>query len=147
MDRVEPRPGGMTVLRLFLKTGDAVIVGDFQHAEPAGLRRRHLMVAMVMSALCVRCQSSISPVVHLVDVIAGEDQGSFGRFGFDALEILKDGVGGALVPVRMHPLHGRNDFDVLAQSRARGCSSRRGCGGSVRGICTVLGLRFDVRRS
>ena len=54
-------------------------------------------------------------VVHLVDVVAGEDQGMLGRFGLDALDVLEDGVGGALVPVLVHPLHGRNDFDVLAQ--------------------------------
>ena len=38
-----------------------------------------------------------------------------GRFGLDALEILIDGVGGALVPVLADALHGRDDFDVLAK--------------------------------
>jgi hypothetical protein len=36
-------------------------------------------------------------------------------FGFDALEILEDGVRRALVPVVVHALHGRQDFDVFAQ--------------------------------
>ena len=54
-------------------------------------------------------------IIHLVDVIAGQDEGKVGSLGFDALEILEHGVGRPLVPVLMHPLHGRNHLDVLAQ--------------------------------
>ena len=73
------------------------------------------MVAMVMSASCCAMPVEHLAVVHLVDVVAGEDQDVLGRFGLDALEILEDGVGGALVPVLVDALHGRNDFDVFAQ--------------------------------
>ena len=55
------------------------------------------------------------PVVHLVDVIAREDQHVLGLLGADRVNVLVDGVGGAQVPVLAHPLHGRQDLDELAQ--------------------------------
>ena len=73
------------------------------------------MVAMVMSASLLPVPVHHLVVVHLIDVIAGEDQRLLGRFGLDALEVLEDGVGGALVPVLVDPLHGRDHFDVFAQ--------------------------------
>ena len=57
-------------------------------------------------------------VVHLVDVIAGEDENVLRLLGADGIDVLVDGVGGAHVPVLADALHGRQDFDELAQFAA-----------------------------
>ena len=54
-------------------------------------------------------------VVHLVDVVAGEDEDMLGLLGADGVDVLVNGVGGAHVPVRADALHGRQDLDELAQ--------------------------------
>ena len=97
------------------------------------------MVATVMSASCPAVPVQHLVVVHLVDVVAREDQGLFRRFGLDALKILKYRVRRPLVPVLVHALHGRQHFDVFAQLRRKECSSRRARAGSGPATCTVLG--------
>ena len=37
-------------------------------------------------------------IVHLVDVVAGEDEDMLRFFGADGIDVLKDGVGRALIP-------------------------------------------------
>ena len=53
-------------------------------------------------------------VIHLVDVVAGEDEHVFGLLGADGIDVLIDRVGRPHVPVLADPLHGRQDFDELA---------------------------------
>ena len=57
-------------------------------------------------------------VIHLVDVVAGEDEHVLGLLGADGVDVLVDGVGGALIPVVAHALHGRQDLDELAHLAA-----------------------------
>ncbi len=54
-------------------------------------------------------------VVHLVDVIAREDEHVLGLLRADRVNVLVDRVGCALIPLVAHPLHGRQHFDELAQ--------------------------------
>ncbi len=54
-------------------------------------------------------------VVHLVDVVAGEDDDVLRLFGADGVDVLVDGVGGALVPGLGDALHGGKDLDELAE--------------------------------
>ncbi len=69
-------------------------------------------------------------VVHLVDVVAGEDEDVLGLLGADGVDVLVDGVGGALVPGLGDALHGGQDLDELAQLVGDDrCPSLRGCGG------------------
>ena len=89
---------------------------------------------MVISARLVRCHVQHVAVVHLVDVIAGQDQDGFGRFGLDALEILENRVGGALVPVRMHAFHGGNHLDILAQFRGQNVPAVADVAGQFQGF-------------
>ena len=57
-------------------------------------------------------------VVHLVDVVAGEDQGVAGAGLLDRVDVLVDGVGRPLVPVLGDPLLRRDDLDVLVELAA-----------------------------
>src|ERR1700677_853574 len=54
-------------------------------------------------------------VVHLVDVVAGEDEDVFRLFGANGVDVLIDGVGGTGIPVLADALHGRKNFDEFAQ--------------------------------
>jgi hypothetical protein len=53
-------------------------------------------------------------VIHFVDVIAGEDEDVFGLLGADGINVLINGVGGALIPLVADPLHGGKHFDELS---------------------------------
>jgi hypothetical protein len=54
-------------------------------------------------------------IVHLVDVIAGEDDDVLGFFGADGVDVLVDGIGGALIPRLGDALHRREYLDELAE--------------------------------
>src|SRR5258707_2973134 len=57
-------------------------------------------------------------VIHFVDVVAGEDEHVFGLLGANGIYVLIDRVGRPHVPVLADPLHGRQDFDELADFTA-----------------------------
>ena len=54
-------------------------------------------------------------VIHLVDVVAGQDQGVARGGLLDRVDVLVDRVGGPLVPVVGDPLLGRDHLDVLVE--------------------------------
>ena len=54
-------------------------------------------------------------VVHLVDVVARQDDDPARPLALEGVEVLVDGVGGAEVPVLADALLGRQDLDELAQ--------------------------------
>ena len=57
------------------------------------------------------------PVIHLVDVVAGQDQHLLRALGLQEVEVLEDGVGGAPVPAAHHDLLGRHAVDEFPQVR------------------------------
>src|SRR6202035_5761307 len=57
-------------------------------------------------------------VIHFVDVIAGKNDDVLGLLGADRINILIDRIGGALIPLIAHPLHGRQDFHELSNLSA-----------------------------
>jgi len=58
-------------------------------------------------------------VVHLVDVIAGENQDVLGLFGADGIDVLINGVGRALIPLIADALHGRQHFNKFTDLAAQ----------------------------
>jgi len=77
------------------------------------------MVATVTSAPESPCCLEHAAVVHLVDVIAGEDEDEFRALAADGVDILVDGVGGALIPLLRDAHLRREDLDVIAEARER----------------------------
>jgi hypothetical protein len=62
-------------------------------------------------------------VVHFVDVIARENEDVFGALAADGIDVLIDGVGGALIPL-LGDAHLRGqDFDVIAEAGDGGPAS------------------------
>ena len=56
-------------------------------------------------------------VVHLVNLIARQDEDLIGRLSQNALRVLKHGIRCAVIPAFTGLFHGGDDFDVLAQFR------------------------------
>ena len=53
-------------------------------------------------------------VVHLVDMVAGQDDDELRAVALDDVDVLKDRVGRALVPLRLRDaLRGRQDVEAL----------------------------------
>ena len=73
------------------------------------------MVASVAVGAALLMETQHPGVVHLVDVIARQDDEVARTLADDRVEVLVDGVGRALVPVLADPLLGRQDLDELAQ--------------------------------
>ena len=82
------------------------------------------------------------PVVHLIDVVAGEDQDLLGTLALQQGEVLVDGVGGAPVPAADHDLLGRHGIDELPQVRMHDVPG--GPEVLVQGETAVLGEDVDA---
>ena len=72
-------------------------------------------VARVTSALRFLVVLQHAAVIHLVDVVAAEDDHVLGLFAADGIDVLIDRIRGAHVPVGAGALHGRQQFKELAQ--------------------------------
>ena len=105
-------------LRLFLEAQHPVVVVDFHDAEAGHLAGIDLDGGQghVGAGLVVPLQHQA--VIHLVDVVAGEDQHVLGLLRPDRVNVLIHRVGGALVPLIAYPLHRRQHFDELAHLAA-----------------------------
>ena len=94
--------------------GDHVLLVDVHHAEAGGLHARHLEAADGDVGVLVDVLLQHQLVVHLVDVVAGEDDHELGRVVGDDVEVLVDRVGGALVPLGLgDALGGGEDVEAL----------------------------------
>ena len=106
------------LLGLLLEADDPAVVVHLQHAELAGghggRHPDHRDGEAGLAGLVVFPQPA---VVHLVDVVPGQQQDGLGLGDVDEGEVLPDGVGGALVPVVAHLHLGRHLLDELVQPR------------------------------
>ena len=87
---------------------------DMHDAEAGRLHARHFEAAdgHVGAGIDVLAQHHL--VVHLVDVVAGQHHDVVGAVALDDVDVLVDGVGGAVVPLRLrHALAGRQDVEAL----------------------------------
>ena len=101
--------------RLLEEVGDAVLLVGLEDAELADLAQRHRDGAHREVGVPLQVEADHLPVVHLVDVVAGEDQDVPRLLLLDGVDVLVERVGGALVPVLVDPLLGRQHVHVLVQ--------------------------------
>ena len=76
---------------------------------------RHLDASPASRPRSVPMEPQHLRVVHLVDVVARQDDDVARRFAGDRVEVLEDGIGGAEIPVLADALLWRQDLDELAQ--------------------------------
>ena len=104
--------------RLLQKALDAVLVVDLHDAEVGAFAQRRGDAADGQIGLVVQVCLDHVAIVHFVNMVAGQDENVF-RIGFlDAVNVLVNGVGRALVPVLVDALLGRQHVDVLLELAA-----------------------------
>src|SRR5271170_150995 len=108
---------------LFFEADDAPVFIGFDDAETAGsfLRRNFESGdGNVRTGFDVLLEHLL--IIHLVDVVAGKNEDEIGLLGADGIDVLIDGVGGALIPV-LGDAHLRSEhFDEIAVAHQRGPS-------------------------
>ncbi len=100
--------------RFLQEVDDAVVGVDIHHPEAGGLRPRHLQAAHghVRAGLDMLHQHGL--VIHLVDVVTGQQHDEFGVVALDDIDVLEHRVRGAEVPfVLRHALAGGQDVEAL----------------------------------
>src|ERR1700723_3800424 len=101
----------------FLEADDAPVLVGFEHAETSGGflgRNFEGGDGDVCAGFEMLRQHFL--IIHFVDVIAGEDEDEVGLFRADGIDVLVNGVGGALIPV-LRDAHLRSeDFDEIAMA-------------------------------
>jgi len=110
----------LRVGRLFLETHDSALAVDFEHAEAAGgLGGIHLDDGDgdIGAGGDVLIEHLL--VIHLVDVVAGKNEDEIGAFAADGINILVDGVGGALIPGLRDAHLRRQHLNEIPQSHKR----------------------------
>ena len=58
------------------------------------------------------------PIIHLINMVASQNQGHLGAGTFDGIKILIDGVGGTLIPILAINLLGRDDVNKFIELSA-----------------------------
>ena len=109
-------PGhGRRLGRLLQEAGDAVGVVHGHDAEAAAILDRHFDRGQRDRGVPFLVEAEHLLVVHLVDVVAGQDDDVARFLAHDGVEVLVDGVGRALVPLLADPLLRRQDLDELVE--------------------------------
>src|SRR5580693_2380146 len=105
----------------FLEADDAPVLVGFEHAETSGGflgRDFEGGDGDVCAGFDMLLEHFL--IIHFVDVIAGEDEDEVGLFRADGIDVLVNGVGGALIPV-LRDAHLRSeDFDEIAVAHQQG---------------------------
>ncbi len=103
------------VPRFLQEAGDAIGFVHRHDAEALALFDRHFDRRQRHLRGLIEMEPQHLLVVHLVNVIAGEHHDILRLFADDRVEVLVDGVGGALVPLLADALLRRQDLDELAE--------------------------------
>ncbi|PAV92443.1 hypothetical protein WR25_20465 [Diploscapter pachys] len=100
--------------RLFDEVDDPVGLIDVHHAERDRLHPRNLHAGNRDVGATVAMLLEHHFVIHLVDVIAGQDHHIFDVIGLDDVDVLVDRVGGAFIPLEFaDPLAGGQDVEAF----------------------------------
>ena len=100
---------------LLLEAGDALLLVDGDDAEARAVADRHFDRGEGDRGVPLLVEAEHAGVVHLVDVIAGQDDDVPRALARDRVQVLVDGVRRALVPVLADALLRRQDLDELAE--------------------------------
>jgi hypothetical protein len=113
-----PRGTQLGFFGLFFEAVDAAVFVDVDYAEAEGLGGINLDGSECDIGGGIEMLGHHLAVIHFVDVIAGEDEDMLGLLGAYGINVLINGVGGALIPLVADPLHGGKDLDELSDLAA-----------------------------
>ena len=107
---------GRWILRLLDEVGDEAVRIDRHHAECGGVLARHVDAGDGDFATVLDMIGEREGVVHLVDVVTGQDDDVLAAETLDDVVVLVHGIGGALVPVGLiETLLGGHHIDELVE--------------------------------
>ena len=101
--------------RLLVEADHPVLIVHRQDPEPVGVGNRDLQRRQGRRRLPLDVELEHPGVVHLVDVVARQDDDVARPLTLEGVEVLVDRVGRPQVPVVADPLLRRQDLDELAQ--------------------------------
>ena len=101
--------------RLLEEPGKPILAVDFEHAELTRLFRRDLQHPDGRAGAALAMGAQHLGVVHLVDVVAGEDDQVARFLSGDGVQVLIDRVRGSQVPMLADALLRAEDLHELAQ--------------------------------
>ena len=107
------------MLRLLREFGDAIGVVRGQNAELVGAFQRHVHDADGDVGLALLVIGDHRPVIHLVDVIARQDEHMRRVMRADEVQVLEYRIGGAAIPVRADLLLSGYQFDEFTEFAAQ----------------------------
>ncbi len=107
---------GRRLRRLLLELQDPAPVVHGHHAQRARVGERHVDAGDGHLRARIDVVLEHPAVVHLVDVVAGQDQHVPRGVAPKEIEVLVDGVRGALVPRRLDPLLRRQQLDEFVEA-------------------------------
>ena len=110
---------GRRVFRLLEERDDAVVILDMHDAEAGRFLARHFHAADRHVGALVNVLGQHFLVVHLVDVVAREQNNVFGAVTLDDIDVLVNSVGRAGIPLILsETLACRQDVEPLVAFRA-----------------------------
>ena len=99
------------LFRLLFKFIDGTVLAGIHDAEAGGLLQRNLAHGNGAVGIALLMEAKHGGVVHLIDVVAGQNQHVIGVIALDKGNVLIDGVGRALIPLGVFTLGiGRKDL-------------------------------------
>ena len=98
-----------------LEADDALLLVHLDDAEAVGVGDGHLDRREGHGGAPVLVGAQHLAVVHLVDVVARQDDDVARALPLDGVQVLVDRVGGAQIPVFADPLLGRKELDELVE--------------------------------
>jgi hypothetical protein len=119
-------------LRFLLEREHAILRVDLEDAEAPRLALRDLDRADRELRAALDVLAEHAAVVHLVDVVARQDQHLLRRVFLEQVDVLRDRVGRALVPLADRGVVRRGDADELLQRRGRKFQPKRMCSSRLR---------------
>ena len=100
--------------RLLEKVHDTVVGIHLHHAEFGRVLARHFEHADRDVGILIDVLLEHELVIHLVDMVAGQDHHVLGVIALDDVHVLIHGIGGAVVPLRLaHALTGRQNIEAF----------------------------------
>ena len=104
---------------VFRKGRHSIFVVDGHDVKSLGLFEGYIHARHSHIGLILHVFSQHLAVVHLVDMVAGEDQHIARSVGVEDVNILEYGIGGTLIPTGIHALLCREEFDKFAEFAAQ----------------------------
>jgi len=105
----------LRVIGFFLEAHDPEMVIDGHDPEAARLAQGDLNATDREVGLVLEMEGQHRPVVHLVDMVAGQDQHVSRLVGSEDIDVLIQGVRGSPIPGLMDALGGGKDLDEFSE--------------------------------